>query len=148
MVRVYSNEIRKHQIPSTKRITNLKSQKMVYIHVFEIWNLRFFWNLGFGAWNFSRTQGYLKMLESKVFANGSTTLPKIVRDALGVEASDTVRYVLSEKGAQVLRTRSVCELAGMLARDEQATVSLSNMENAIIEGAVESGKCLKDSSIL
>ena len=80
------------------------------------------------------------MLESKVFANGSTILPKIVRDALGVEVGDTVRYVISGDRVQVLRTRSVHELAGMLARDEQATITLSEMENAIIQGAVESGK--------
>jgi len=80
------------------------------------------------------------MLQSKVFANGSTTLPKTVRDALGVEAGDTVRYVISEQGVQVLRTRSVHELAGMLARDEQATITLSEMENAIIQGAVKSDK--------
>lgn len=80
------------------------------------------------------------MLQSKVFANGSTTLPKTVRDALGVEAGDSVRYVISEKGVQVLKTRSVRELAGMLARDEQATITLSEIENAIIQGAVESGK--------
>ena len=80
------------------------------------------------------------MLESKVFANGSTTLPKPVREALGVEAGDSIRYIISENGVQVLRTRSVHELAGMLARDEQATITLSGMENAIIEGAVESGK--------
>ena len=80
------------------------------------------------------------MLVSKVFANGSTTLPKPVRDALGIKAGDTVRYVISEKGVQVLRTRSVHELAGMLARDEQATITLSEMENTIMQGAVESGK--------
>jgi AbrB family looped-hinge helix DNA binding protein len=80
------------------------------------------------------------MLEIKVFANGSTTLPKPVRDALGIKAGDTVRYVISEKGVQVLRTRSVHELAGMLARDEQATITLSEMENTIMQGAVESGK--------
>ena len=80
------------------------------------------------------------MLQSKVFANGSTTLPKTVRDALGVKVGDTVRYIISENGVQVLRTRSVHELAGMLARDEQATITLSEMENAIIQGAVESGK--------
>ena len=43
------------------------------------------------------------MLESKVFANGSTTLPKPVRDALGVEAGDTVRYVMSERGVQIFK---------------------------------------------
>ena len=80
------------------------------------------------------------MLQSKVFANGSTTLPKTVRDALGVKAGDTVRYVISEQGVQVLRTRSVHELAGMLSRDDQVAVSLCEMENAIIQGAIESGK--------
>jgi antitoxin PrlF len=80
------------------------------------------------------------MLVSKIFANGSTTLPKPVREALGLETGDTVRYVTSDKGVQVLGTRSVSELAGMLARDKQATVSLSKMENAVIKGAVERGK--------
>ena len=80
------------------------------------------------------------MLESKVFANGSTTLPKPVRDALGVEAGDTVRYVIFDQGVQVLRTRSVHELAGMLARDEQATITLYEMENAMMQRAVESGE--------
>ena len=78
------------------------------------------------------------MLQSKVFANGSTTLPKTVRDVLGVKAGDTVRYVISGDRVQVLRTRSVHELAGMLSRDDQAAVSLCEMENAIIQGAVES----------
>ncbi|WP_213684210.1 type II toxin-antitoxin system PrlF family antitoxin [Roseicyclus sp.] len=41
--------------------------------------------------------------QSKIFANGSTTLPKPVRDALGVRAGDSVRYVISEDGVQVLK---------------------------------------------
>ena len=46
------------------------------------------------------------MLKSKVFANGSTTLPKSVREALGVKAGYTFRYVISEKGVNVLRVPS------------------------------------------
>ena len=46
------------------------------------------------------------MLESKIFANGSTTLPKPVRDALGVKAGDRVRYVISEDRVQVLKMPS------------------------------------------
>jgi bifunctional DNA-binding transcriptional regulator/antitoxin component of YhaV-PrlF toxin-antitoxin module len=80
------------------------------------------------------------MLESKVFANGSATLPKPVREALGVEAGDSIRYIISENGVQVLRTRSVNELAGMLARDDQAAVSLGEMQDTITRGAIESGK--------
>ena len=44
--------------------------------------------------------------QSKVFANGSTTLPKPVRDALGVEAGDSVRYVIAEDGVLVLKMPS------------------------------------------
>ena len=43
------------------------------------------------------------MLESKIFANGSTTLPKSVREALGVQAGDRLRYVISEGGVQIFK---------------------------------------------
>ena len=46
------------------------------------------------------------MLESKIFANGSTTLPKPVLDALGLNAGDRVRYVISEKGVQFFKMPS------------------------------------------
>ena len=80
------------------------------------------------------------MYQSKIFGNGSTTLPKPVRDALGVKAGDSVRHVLSEDSVQVLRTRLALELAGRLARDGQAPLYLDAMETAILEGAIESGK--------
>ena len=47
-----------------------------------------------------------QLYQSKIFANGSTTLPKPVRDALGVKAGDSVRYVLSEDGVLVLKMPS------------------------------------------
>lgn len=46
------------------------------------------------------------MLESKIFANGSTTLPKSMREALGVQAGDRLRYVISEGGVQVFKIPS------------------------------------------
>jgi bifunctional DNA-binding transcriptional regulator/antitoxin component of YhaV-PrlF toxin-antitoxin module len=47
-----------------------------------------------------------QLYQSKVFANGSTTLPKPVRDALSVRAGDRVRYVISEDGVLVLKMPS------------------------------------------
>ena len=47
-----------------------------------------------------------QLYQSKIFANGSTTLPKPVRDALGVKAGDSVRYVIAEGCVQVLRILS------------------------------------------
>jgi AbrB family looped-hinge helix DNA binding protein len=47
-----------------------------------------------------------QLYQSKVFKKGSTTLPKPVRDALGVKAGDRVRHVISEKGVQVFKIPS------------------------------------------
>ena len=80
------------------------------------------------------------MYKSKIFSNGSTTLPKSVREALGVKAGDRVRYVISEDGVQVLRTHCVSELAGILSRDGQQPESLGSMRDAIVAGATESVK--------
>ena len=43
------------------------------------------------------------MYQSKIFVNGSTTLPKPVRDALGVKPGDRVRFVISEDRVQVFK---------------------------------------------
>ena len=80
------------------------------------------------------------MYQSIVIAEGQTTLPKSVRDALGVKTDDTLRYIISEGTVQVLRLRSVAELAGILARDGHAPVSLSEMDQAIVQGAIDGGK--------
>jgi bifunctional DNA-binding transcriptional regulator/antitoxin component of YhaV-PrlF toxin-antitoxin module len=47
-----------------------------------------------------------QLYQSKIFANGSTTLPQPVRNALGVKAGDSVRYVIAEDGVQVLKMPS------------------------------------------
>jgi len=46
------------------------------------------------------------MYQSKIFANGSTTLPKPVRDALGVKPGDRVRYAISEDRVKVFKMPS------------------------------------------
>ncbi len=47
-----------------------------------------------------------QLYQSKIFANGSTTLPKPVRNALGVQAGDSVRYIVAEGGVTVVRMPS------------------------------------------
>ena len=61
-----------------------------------------------------------QLYQLKIFANGSTTLPKPVRDALGVKAGDSVHYVISENGVQVLKSQSVTETTDLLARSGQS----------------------------
>ena len=79
------------------------------------------------------------MYQSIAVSKGQTTLPKPVREALGVEAGDTLRYIISEGTVQAVRLCSVAELAGMLARDGHAPVSLSEMDQAIVQGAIDGG---------
>ena len=60
------------------------------------------------------------MLESKIFAYGSTTLPKPVRDALGIKAGDRVRFVISKKGVHIEKVQAAPETADMLSRGDQS----------------------------
>jgi len=78
------------------------------------------------------------MQESKVTAKGQTTLPRDVRSALGLEAGDTVRYIVEHGRVQMLKARHVSELAGMLHRPGRQAISLDEMNEAIASGAVES----------
>ena len=57
-----------------------------------------------------------------------------------MEAGDTVCYIISDDGVQVLRALNVSEVAGLLAREGEAAVSLGEMQEAISRGAIESGK--------
>ena len=60
------------------------------------------------------------MLESKIFTNGPTTLPKPVREALSVEAGDTVRYVISDNCVQIIKAQSMTGTTVMLGRSSQS----------------------------
>ena len=71
--------------------------------------------------------------QSKVFANGSTTLPKPVRDALGVKAGDSVRYVFSEKGVNLLRVSSDENSAKAHADDPDLREALDAAEKVMDE---------------
>ena len=78
------------------------------------------------------------MQESKVTSKGQTTLPRDVRSALGLEAGDTVRYIVEDGRVQILKARHVSKLAGMLHRPGQARVSLEVMDKEIVAAAIES----------
>lgn len=65
------------------------------------------------------------MPTAKVTAKGQITIPKDVRDALGVEAGDHVHFLIRGDGVVEMlpRTRDLLTLAGCLARGgRRATV--------------------------
>ena len=74
------------------------------------------------------------MIESSITKKGQTTLPKPVRERLGVQAGDRVRYVISNGEVRILAVRPISRLFGMLQRNGPA-VTLEEMEQAIADGA-------------
>ena len=76
------------------------------------------------------------MIESSVTKKGQTTLPKPVRESLGLQAGDRVRYVIADGEVRILPVRPISRLFGALRHDGSA-VTLEEMEQAIAGGAGE-----------
>lgn len=70
------------------------------------------------------------MYESTVTAKGQTTLPRDVRDLLGLAPGDRIRYLVSGDSVRILRPRKAMSLCGVLRRDGPP-VSLEAMDEAI-----------------
>jgi len=80
------------------------------------------------------------MIESAVTAKGQITLPRRVREELGLQPGDRIRYILADGEVRLLKARSVMELEGLLARPDQPTVTLDEMERGIKRGALEGSR--------
>ncbi|MYB53995.1 MAG: AbrB/MazE/SpoVT family DNA-binding domain-containing protein [Acidobacteriia bacterium] len=76
------------------------------------------------------------MIESSIGAKGQTTLPKQVREALGVGTGDRVRYVIADGEVRILAVRPVGRLFGALRHDGQP-VPLEQMEKAVADGPAQ-----------
>ena len=76
------------------------------------------------------------MVESSITARGQTTLPKSVRQALGVKTGDRVRYVILDNSVRILPVRPIGRLFGALQLDGPP-LTLEEMEQAVAEGACE-----------
>ena len=76
------------------------------------------------------------MIESGITSKGRTTLPKPVREALGVGAGDRVRYVINDGEVRMLAVRPIGRLFGAL-RHEEPPVTLEQMEDAMVEGVAQ-----------
>ena len=76
------------------------------------------------------------MIESAITSKGRTTLPKAVREALGVGSGDRVRYVILDNEVRMLPVRSLARLFGAL-KHAGPSVTLSRMERAIADGACD-----------
>ena len=78
------------------------------------------------------------MIVSTVTSKGQTTLPKSIREALGIVPGDRVRYVILDNNeVRMMAVQQLSRLFGAF-KHEGPPVTLDEMERAIAEGA--SGK--------
>ena len=71
------------------------------------------------------------MASATLTSKGQVTVPKSVRERLGIEAGDRLEFIESEHGFLVVAaTRDIRSLKGIVARPKKP-VSLEDMNNAI-----------------
>ncbi len=73
------------------------------------------------------------MIQATITSKGQLTLPKKVRDLLGLEAGDRVGFVLEDKNKVILmpNKKSALDLGGILRRPHQRRVSIKEMNAGI-----------------
>jgi len=75
------------------------------------------------------------MIQSAITSRGQTTLPKPVREALGVQPGDRVRYAILENNeVRIIPVRPLSRLFESLPYHGKP-VSLDDMRRVIVEGA-------------
>jgi antitoxin PrlF len=77
------------------------------------------------------------MAVATLTSKGQTTIPKEIRDLLGLEPGDKLDFVVESDGRVVLRpaTLDVRQLRGLLRRQGRKPVSVEEMDKAIAQGA-------------
>lgn len=82
------------------------------------------------------------MATATITSKGQTTIPKEIREKLGLHPGDKIDFVMGEDGIVSLRpiTIDIRDLCGFLKRPGQRVASLEDMEAAITAGALDSMK--------
>ena len=77
------------------------------------------------------------MTTAVVTSKGQITIPKLVRDGLGIESGDRVEFVELERGVYtvVAATRDIRDLKGMIPKPAKP-VSVEDMNKAVRRHAV------------
>lgn len=79
------------------------------------------------------------MSTSTVTSKGQITIPRQVRDRLGIHQGDRIEFIVDPRGSVRLKPlkRSVRELAGFLHRKDQRSVSQAEMDASVLEAVAE-----------
>ena len=73
------------------------------------------------------------MLAAKLTSKGQITIPKAVRDSLGINTGDKLEFVVTDKKEALVRpvSKKVDDVFGRLHKTDRKAVSLNQMEAGI-----------------
>jgi AbrB family looped-hinge helix DNA binding protein len=74
------------------------------------------------------------MAEATLTSKGQVTIPKAVRDALGIETGDRIEFVATERGFLLVPAkRELRELRGLFKGRRKTPATIDEMKAAIAE---------------
>lgn len=76
-------------------------------------------------------------MRTKLTSKGQVTIPKEIRDRLGVKPGDKVQFFIDDRGRAVLEpTIKLRDIVGILPRSEKG-LTIEEIDKGIAEAAVE-----------
>jgi antitoxin PrlF len=77
------------------------------------------------------------MVQARLTGKGQVTIPKTIRDYLHIDTGSKIDFVIDENGEVKIISLNIAleSLSGILHRPEMKAVSLTDMEEAIAQGA-------------
>ena len=76
-------------------------------------------------------------MESAITAKGQATIPKAIREYLGVKPGDRIKFFLHPNGSVVLLPKLPVSALRGIVKPRQKPVTIEEMEEAIASGAIE-----------
>jgi AbrB family looped-hinge helix DNA binding protein len=75
-------------------------------------------------------------MQSAITTKGQATIPKPIRDHLGLKAGDSVKFFIHPDGSVVLLPmRPISSLRGILKKLRRRPVTIDEMREAVLAGA-------------
>jgi len=79
-------------------------------------------------------------MESAITAKGQTTIPKAIRDHLGLKPGDRVKFFIHPDGTVVMLPKlPITALRGIVSSRRRRPVTIDEMNEAIAKAAAASG---------
>jgi antitoxin PrlF len=77
------------------------------------------------------------VMESAITSKGQATIPKAIREHLGLKPGDRIKFFMHPDGSVVLLPKLPASALRGIAAGRRATVTIEEMNEAVAEGAVD-----------